>query len=79
MVDGGCALWELEFNICQKSQPFQTDVLLGRGYNYLKKSPSNLDGELIASFHGKSGTSLGSAGQYDGLPGGSIRVSCTRL
>jgi len=31
MVDGGCALWESEFHIGQKSQPFRTDGLYGKG------------------------------------------------
>jgi len=30
-VDGGCALWDSEFNICQKSQPFRTDGRYGKG------------------------------------------------
>jgi len=31
MVDGGYALWESEFHTCQKSQPFRTDGLYGKG------------------------------------------------
>jgi len=31
IVDGGCALWESEFHIYQKSQPFRADGLYGKG------------------------------------------------
>jgi len=30
-IDGECTLWKSKFHICQKSQPFQTDGLYGKG------------------------------------------------